>query len=156
MSNNKLNKELLCYVCSPVNYYYKMLPKNLAKRKCIEKASENMKKVYTLKESIFDKTFYPISAPLSYTPVFDDKNYEERNYALKAGISLLNKCDCIMYDVEDLIISEGIRNELIHSMGVLKIPVIQFFNQYYRILDLNSEDKEVVEFYNNFYNELIK
>lgn len=147
-----MNEKQLCYICSPVNYYFQILPKDLAEKKCIEVASNYVRFIYNFKNILPNRpiSIYPISAPLSHIPAFDDTNSEEREYCLFSGFALLMSCGYIFVNIDDLKISSGIRDELKYATNKMKIPVILYEKGLFKVLHYdennpNSEDSKIYE-----------
>ena len=92
----------LCYVCSPIQYYYQLSEAHamkLAKAHAMQLARE-----------VKALGYIPISAPLMFLGVYREPL--ERELALRASLRVLSTCQALAYKECDLIISEGIKCEV--------------------------------------------
>lgn len=103
------------YVASPIAHYFGVYGKkqgiNYARRHALE-VSKQVKELGHI----------PISAPLMFLGVFDEP--KERDLAIKAGLIILSLCDAFAYRKCDLILSEGMREEL-EGARLRKIEIIE-------------------------------
>lgn len=103
------------YVASPVAHYFGVYGKeqglNYAKRHAL-----------AVSKQVKELGHIPISAPLMFLGVFDEP--KERDLAMRAGLIILSLCDAFAYRKCDLILSEGMREEL-EGARLRKIEIIE-------------------------------
>lgn len=92
-----------CYVASPINFFYKTNHPKIA-------ISLAKKRAINLSLKVKQLGYIPISAPLLFLDLFDEK--KERQEAFKASLQVLCCCQIFAYCPRDLEISKGIREEL--------------------------------------------
>lgn len=92
-----------CYVCSVVSAWFLLNNPREAKKRAKKEAIKRSRQVR-------ERGYIPLSTPLMWLDCMEEKI--ERDLALRAGIALLKKCDAIAFSESDLMLSEGIREEL--------------------------------------------
>lgn len=91
------------YVASPVAYYFR----NYGEIKGLKFARRH---AIAVCREIKALGYIPISAPLLFLGVYNET--QERDLAMNAGLMVLESCDAFAYRECDLILSEGIQEEL--------------------------------------------
>lgn len=103
------------YVASPIAHYFGVYGKeqgiNYAKRHAL-----------AVSKQVKELGHIPISAPLMFLGVFDEP--KERELAMRAGLMVLATCNAFAYRECDLLISEGMREEL-EEARLRKMEIIE-------------------------------